>query len=449
MATLCERLPELLRGVNPAWPPFFEKHRLTSLIKSALHKAEPDAGCLIPAENLIFEFLRYFGPDEVLILIVGQDLYPQDAQGIEPLRVITDNLERAGLARPHFRVEGDPSSGRMYSDSLRTWAAQGVLLMNTALTNQIGVQGKHQEYWKEFISSFIRVLLEHTTKAGKPPIHMLWGNDARSFASDIGDAHHVYHWTHPSPQIDNRLPFDSKFRNAPHFTDANVALRARSLRPIEWDPLSFTRAFTDGSCPRNGKTDAEASFAVFIHTGPLKNVEVAGRVAPHEYLFVDETDPLKGFVPNVKTNVTPTNNRGEYLAWCWVLLLLLRGGVRGRVEIVSDCNLFIQTMKDWLPSRRTQGKEKGLKNFDLILIAERLLKDLRDVIGVGEMGVQLIHVNSHQKCPSLVINPRAYVMWYGNDRVDRIAGTLLKGSEKFRLDTNSPVLNWYLHGRFV
>jgi len=460
MATLCERLPALLRGVHPDWPPFFKKHGLTPFIEAALREAEPDAESLAPAEGLVFEFLRYFGPDGALVLIMGQDPYPQNAQGIcfsiphgDPLKgslkSIICNLQQAGLACSHFRIRDDPSSGEVGSGDLRGWAAQGVLLLNAALTNQAGVRRKHRGYWEAFTSRFVRALTEHAAGAGRSLICMLWGKDARAFAGDAAASHHVYQWTHPSPMINARLPSGSRFENAPHFKDANAALRAQKLRPVEWDPLCITYAFTDGSCLRNGQPDAEASFAAFVLTGPLRNVEVAGRVAPHEYAFVDESEPLKGFAPVAGTEGVLTNNRGEYLAWCWVLLLLLRGGGRGRVEVASDCNLFIQTMANWLPARRTRGRETELKNLDLVLIAERLLRDLRSAIGAGDEGVRLTHVNSHQKRPPPEAGSRARALWYGNDRADRAAKAALEGPAGFRLNTGSLALDWCLSGRFA
>ena len=451
--TLASRLPALLEGVHPAWLPFFEEHGLMAAAEAALEKVEADAACLSPSEDLVFEFLRHFGPDDALVLIMGQDPYPQDAQGVcfsippglpmkESLKSIVGNLEAQGLARRHYRVKGDVSSGPEFCGDLRTWAAQGVLLVNAALTTRVGARGGHRGQWKGFTTRFVAAITAHTAALGRPLICMLWGNDARAFAPAAQGAA-VYHWTHPSPMINNRLPAVSRFENAPHFKDANAALRAAGQRPVEWDPLGFTYAFTDGSCPRNGKPDAEASYAAYILTGPLKGVEVSGRVAAHEYALVDPADPARGFTPIAGTAAIPTNNRAEYLAWCWVLLLLLRGGVRGRVEVVSDCNLFIQTMEDWLPARRRKGKEKGLKNFDIVLIGEALLAALRAESG----GVALTHINSHQKRPPPSAGPRAQVLWYGNDRVDRVAGDLLANSgPDFVLDA-SPALAWRLHGR--
>lgn len=454
---LAARLPALLEGVHPAWLPFFEEHGLTAAAEAALAKIEPDATRLTPAPELVFEFLRYFGPDDALVVVMGQDPRPQGAQGVcfstppkipltEALKSIMGNLEAQGLARRHYHVKGDASSGQEHCGDLRTWAAQGAVLMNAALTDRVGARGGHREHWKAFTTAFLGALAARVAATrGRSLICMLWGDVARSFAPAVGATATVYRWTHPSPLINNRLPPVSKFENAPHFRDANASLRAAGVRPIVWDPLAYTYAFTDGSCPRNGKPDAEASYAAYILTGPLKGVEVSGRVSPSEYALVDPADPAQGFAPAAGTRATPTNNRGEYLAWCWVLLLLLRGGGRGRVEVVSDCNLFIQTMEDWLPARRRKGKARSLKNYDLVCIGEALLATLRGECG----GVALTHVNSHQRRPPPEAGARAQVFWYGNDRVDRVAGALLaNGGPDFVLDAPPP-LAWRIRGRYV
>jgi uracil-DNA glycosylase len=460
--SLASKLPELLKGVHPGWVKFLENKGLVPLARKALSKISPDAGELAPRPNLIFEFLRYFGPDDATVLIVGQDPYPTDAQGLcfsipvgatmkASLQTIIGNLENNAQARAHYRVRNVPDSGRVYSGDLRTWAVQGVLLMNSALTTRAGARGSHRSHWKAFTRKFVRELALHAAAQKKPLVFMLWGNDARSYASSTGTdnvAHIVYEWTHPSPLINNRLAPARKFEASPQFALTNANLRERNLRDIDWDPLAYTIVFTDGSCPKNGDSDAEASFALGVLSGPLKHVWVAGRVAPQEYKLVDSNNLARGFKPVPETKAVPTNNRGEYLAWCWALLLLLRGKVVGRTEIVSDSDLFIQTMKTWLPARRCKGTEKKLKNYDLIYIADALLHRLREGNVFKREGVKLTHTRSHQKRPPPTASSREQVLWIGNDMVDKEAGDILKTSDPFVFKTKLPALEWQLIKRY-
>ena len=293
------------------------------------------------------------------------------------------------------------SHEKSLAEDLRFWAVQGVLCLGETLPGS--------QHWLAFTQSFVGALSDHTAGA---PILVSWGHDP---------------WAH-----------------LPHRDDANQLLSARGDHPIEWNSSILTCAFTDGACKRNGATDAEASYAVYIDSGPLKGVEVAGRVPAQEFAFIDEADPVRGFAPVAARAATPTNNRGEYLAWCWVLLLILRGGVR-QVEIVSDCNLFIQTMEKWLPARRKKGSERELKNYDLVHIGDVLLSQLK--ASIGPAGVKLVHVHSHQKRPPLGACPKAHTRWAGNDKVDKIArGALEADFQPFRL---TPAMTWCLLERYA
>lgn len=452
-------IDKLLKGTHPGWMEFFKEYELEDAATAALERVE-NSTQLTPCPDLIFEFLRYFGPDDVLILIMGQDPYPYGAQGLcfsiphrdplkKSLKSIINNLEYYKLARKHYQIKADPKSKQIYCGDLRSWAMQGVLLMNASLTNIKGSRNAHKGYWKDFTVKFISALSHYVyMQNGRKLIIMLWGNDAAKYLQDDTTTESnviIYKWTHPSPMINNRLQQDLRFERAPHFKNANEELNKLRIRSIEWDPLGYTLAFTDGSCKRNGKPDAKATFAAYIATGPLKKVEVSGLVPKFEYQIIDTNNLCKGFIINKKKPAKPSNNRGEYLAWCWILLILLRGQIRGRIEIVSDCNLFIQTMKSWLPTRREKGNAENLKNYDLIYISEILLNALREEC----IDVKITHINSHRKKPSTTADPKTKIFWYGNDKVDRMASSAYSISQsEVKINTTSSI-EWCIHKRFI
>jgi ribonuclease HI len=178
------------------------------------------------------------------------------------------------------------------------------------------------------------------------------------------------------------------------------------------------RAYTDGGCTANGRAGARASFAAAFVGGGADGARISGSVPPLEFALLAPEDPAQGFAPVAGRAVLPSNNRGEYLAWCWALLILLRAG-ETRAEIVSDCNLFIMTMTEWLPARRRKGTADRLKNFDLVTIGDALLAALR----ARGADVALTHVNSHRPCPPDAPGARD---WAGNDLADRLATAALQ-----------------------
>jgi ribonuclease HI len=115
--------------------------------------------------------------------------------------------------------------------------------------------------------------------------------------------------------------------------------------------------------------------------------------------------------------VAPTNNRGELLGVVHALLALLKGHARGPVEVFSDSEITVRTLLEWLPGRLAKGTERGLKNFDLVWIAWRLLEALRG----RAASVALTWVRAHQPRPPPEAGARALALWQGNALADRLA----------------------------
>lgn len=189
----------------------------------------------------------------------------------------------------------------------------------------------------------------------------------------------------------------------------------------------FCLVFTDGACSSNGSVDAAAGYGIAFlgpAIGPGEPHRIWGRVPAQEFALADPSDPGAGFAPT-DVAATPTNNRGEYLAACWGLLGLLRqarrrrqeGAAPAQYELVSDSNLFIRTITEWLPTRRRKGTERDLKNFDLIVVAEAL----SNALTAEGCPVKFTHERGHQKAPPESAEPRKKILHMGNDQADRLA----------------------------
>lgn len=220
------------------------------------------------------------------------------------------------------------------------------------------------------------------------------------------------------------------------FKNINDKLIDTHKLPIKWDMQQTVLAFTDGGCIANGKPNAIASYATYIMTGHNNQLEVSGIVDSFEYNMISE-DPLMGFKITTKSAI-PTNNRGEYLAWCWILLTLLRSHTYCAVEIVSDCNLFIKTLTEWLPNRKLKKTESELKNYDLIHIADILLSELQ--VRTGNR-VKLTHINSHKNAPPKT-NKFEYVKWLGNSLVDHRASELIESYKQNPKSSKGPFIQF-------
>lgn len=122
--------------------------------------------------------LRLVAPDAVKVVVVGQDPYPRPGHA--------DGLAfSAGLGKPHslrriFQVLAADRPGWQPPAcwALDAWATQGVLLLNPALTVEVGRAGAHLDCgWQALTSQIIQYLCDRDD----PPAFLLWGRPANAF----------------------------------------------------------------------------------------------------------------------------------------------------------------------------------------------------------------------------------------------------------------------------
>lgn len=410
----------VMAGVHPRWAQMLLDNReLRVHLMSAVDWTRRQAS-VEPPPHMILECMRYCAPEDVRVVIVGQDPYTNgNARGLSfatstkvPPPPSLKNVLAAvnsGL-RPDEPVQGS---------DLRPWAAQGVLLLNRALT--VGADGaSHLRAWKPFTDTLVGALCRQNERH---IAFMLWGKKAQELEWNIFNGARgrvqVFKYSHPSPVSDNKLPADKRFNRMRDFAGANEFLERAGERAIAWTPRA-TRAASDGACAGNGRDDARATFSVMVGTGQLAGCGITGVVAESTYRLIDDNNPLRGFYPT-GTRVAVTNNRAEYLGGCCLLLLLLRSGIRGDIEIVLDTKLFIESLLNWLPKRRVAGTEGQMKNFDLLYIAEKLYKMLK--LQCNKLDIK--HIKSHQQQP-LAATSDEQARWRLNDAVDKRAGVCLR-----------------------
>ena len=116
----------------------------------------------------------------------------------------------------------------MYNGSLRRWAKQGVLLLNTTLTVREHMPLSHQHQgWEDFTDVVIRKVSEERDRV----VFLLWGGPARNKKKLIDTSKHlVLESVHPSPLSANRGGW---FGNH-HFSLCNRWLQQQGMQPIEW-----------------------------------------------------------------------------------------------------------------------------------------------------------------------------------------------------------------------
>ncbi|YP_443848.2 uracil-DNA glycosylase [Papiine alphaherpesvirus 2] len=223
--------PEFRRRflVGDAWRPLLEPELANPL--TARLMAEYERRCraeeVLPPREDVFSWTRYCAPDEVRVVIIGQDPYHQPGQAhglafsVRPGTPAPPSLRNI-LAAVRNCCPDATMSGQ---GCLEKWARGGVLLLNTTLTVRRGEPASHAKIgWDRFVASVLRRLA-----ASRPGlVFMLWGAHAQSAIRPDPRVHRVLTYSHPSPL--SRVPFGS----CRHFCLANQYLRERSLAPIDW-----------------------------------------------------------------------------------------------------------------------------------------------------------------------------------------------------------------------
>ena len=226
--------------IDPSW-----KHILTfpevSLINDFLTKTIKKK-TIFPYPGLLFYAFRLTPMNKVKVVILGQDPYynceiydnkiiPQAMglsfsvpTGIEvptSLRNIYKNLTI------NSHISSQPRSGNLMS-----WASQGVLLLNCALTVEKKEPNSHSDIWRSFTDKII----DYISRTNNNLIFLLWGKNSVDKANLIKGDHTILKCSHPSGySYDKMLGRNPAFAESDHFGMVNKILRENNKKEIDWN----------------------------------------------------------------------------------------------------------------------------------------------------------------------------------------------------------------------
>jgi len=424
----------MLENVPHDWIDLMNCDDLKELAYDVEQATTPQKMC--PPQALWFEWARMTPLDSVSVIIIGQDPYHDgSAHGLAfssmgrippSLRNIFKTLHSQGL------ISKMPTHG-----NLSSWAEQGVLLLNIALSTESGRPMQHVRFWRKFTEDIVRRLSDYGREHGREFKFLLWGDHARKFERAIdARAHQVLKWRHPSPLANtNRIPAHDRFINCTHFmqctdidwdsvndeasdyeiveypvfsgleveagspaalTHASTPARAPPSIEVPAEDPHIHRVFTDGACSKNGRKGAFGAWAAIFVSGPRRGEKFA------EYL------------PDT------TNIRAEGLAISAVLRMVLAesgapdSAEQSSVEIYTDSEFWRDMLLTYMP-KWSPGKFDAMKNPDITKELWRMWCEL-------DGRARIVFVPAHNKRggrDSRIPFERWAYKW--NDEVDRLA----------------------------
>jgi uracil-DNA glycosylase len=191
--------------------------------------AEKRAGKRIfPESRNWFRALDLTPLDQVRIVILGQDPYHGEGQAHGLCFSVMPGVRvPPSLVNIYKELEADLGIPRANNGFLESWAKQGVLLLNSVLTVEMGQAASHQRRgWEGFTDAIIRLVAARD----EPVVFLLWGAYAQRKAHFVDEAKHlVLKAAHPSP-----LSAHNGFLGCRHFSKSNAFLEAHGGAPVDW-----------------------------------------------------------------------------------------------------------------------------------------------------------------------------------------------------------------------
>ena len=240
------------------WASFFEENfELIVKIQEVIDRKEGD---FYPKPKEVFKIFKKIRPENVKVLILGQDPYPQCNKHGEPIA-----MGYSFSVRPDSRIPpslknifkvikqniGEESQCEEDGD-LTPWVEQNIFMLNSCLTVKPGEPASHGNIWLGFIQRTIAhifklsvftpidevdsddsdeevevKIVQSNDKRDTLPITLLWGRAAQDFANSCSG--HILLTSHPSP-----LGARHGFLDCDHFKKVNILLKKRGDKEIIW-----------------------------------------------------------------------------------------------------------------------------------------------------------------------------------------------------------------------
>lgn len=202
----------------------------TMRIMGWLKTVNPNTLC--PTLPNIFRAFELCSYNDCKIVFISQDPYPQKnvATGIPfgnskdtPEDKLSPSLQVIKEAVINYEV---PHNTIIFDNTLESWAKQGILMINSALTCELNKIGSHVNIWRPFVSKLIKNLSNRETGI----IYVLFGKQAQILKPYINDKYNDI------IEIEHPAYFARTNQDMSHsiFTDINNLLYNRYREKINW-----------------------------------------------------------------------------------------------------------------------------------------------------------------------------------------------------------------------
>ena len=183
---------------------------------------------IFPKMDDIFRSLSFSAPNDINVVIVGQDPYHSYGQANGLAFSVNEGTKLPpSLKNIYKELESDLGIIESENGNLESWAKQGVLLLNTILTVEESRPGSHQGIgWEEITDCFLNNIGNNGAV-----VFILWGAKAQDKENVIVKKNNlIIKSPHPSP-----LSAYKGFFNSKPFSRTNKFLESQGKKAINWN----------------------------------------------------------------------------------------------------------------------------------------------------------------------------------------------------------------------
>ena len=187
---------------------------------------------LCPAQSDVFRAFEFCPLKDLKVVMLGQDPYPQKGVATGVLfgnrkEVNEDNLSPSLNAVKEAAINFEvPHHCITFDQTLESWAKQGILMINSALTVEMNRIGSYVMLWRPFIAKLLKSLSEYNTAI----VYVLFGRQAQTFKPYINDRfNHIIEIEHPAY-------FARSGTKMPHQLFVDISNKVKEIYgvPIKW-----------------------------------------------------------------------------------------------------------------------------------------------------------------------------------------------------------------------
>lgn len=187
---------------------------------------------ICPQKQDVFNAFKLCSLEDCKVVFLGQDPYPQRGVATGILFGNRNSVKEEDLS-PSLQIIKEavidytkPHNVVSFDNTLESWARQGILMINSALTVEVNKIGSHTNIWRPFIAQLLQNLSSYHTGI----LYVLFGQQAQTFEPYIKkENNHILKENHPAfyARSKKRMPSDVFFK-------INTYLCKQYNQTIEW-----------------------------------------------------------------------------------------------------------------------------------------------------------------------------------------------------------------------